>query len=113
MSLRTNMAVRLRIDNTLLYIDSIDEESGVAICRKLGSTGPEGDPEVYFLDALRENVIRSPRQVDAQSDHTIISRCLCSVGLHRWIRTIVDNREPLGSMKVKLCKWCGVIRFDD
>ncbi|WP_419728295.1 hypothetical protein [Lichenicola sp.] len=112
MIFRPNTAVRLRATSELLLIDSIDEESATALCRRFGSGGPEGIAEPFPLDGLRENVIRSPRLTAPRTKMSPISDALCRIGLHGWERKTFRDRPLLGDVDGTVCKCCGEIRLD-
>lgn len=109
MSFSKNMAVRLRADSSLLYIDELDEDRAMAFCRRFGSNGPEGESKPYLLDALRENVIRISRQSDAP-ERKVLSTILCRVGIHDW-KLQMFRRQPLSSIGAKICCNCSEIKI--
>ena len=111
MRYQANMAVRLRVNSELLLIDSVDEESAIAFCRRIGNAGPEGTPTAYPLDSLRENVVRALRSPEAQHEPSILRRLFCPLGLHAWKRASFGTRPPLGIIEGETCIHCGEIRL--
>lgn len=112
MNLRANTAVRLRATSELLIIDSIDEDTATALCRRFGSGGPEGVAESFPLDGLRENVIRSPGPAAARPKMSPIGSALCRTGVHGWEQKTFRDRPLLGDVGATVCKRCGEIRLD-
>jgi hypothetical protein len=111
MRFQANMAVRLRANSELLLIDSVDEESAIAFCRRIGSAGPEGTPTAYPLDSLRENVVRASRTQDVHHEPSLFRRMFCVMGLHGWKRVSFGTRPPLGTIEGETCAHCGEIRL--
>ena len=112
MRFQANMAVRLRVNSELLLIDSVDEESAIAFCRRIGSAGPEGTPTAYPLDSLRENVLRASRAAaEAQPEPSPLRRLSCWLGLHAWKHASFGTRPPLGTIVGESCVHCGEIRL--
>lgn len=108
---KANDAVRLQATSELLFIDAIDEESAIALCRRFGSFGPEGTAAPYPLDSLRENVIRASRAVDPRSGMSTIRRIICRSGLHDWKPRTFNDRPLLSEIAGKVCAQCGEIRL--
>lgn len=111
MSFKANMAVRLQATSELLFIDAIDEDAAIALCRRFGSGGPEGTSVPFPLDSLRENVIRAPRQADPLLETSLFRRMMCRIGLHDWQSKTFHDRPQLGDITGNVCTHCGEIRL--
>ncbi|MGI4799743.1 MAG: hypothetical protein ACRYG8_38020 [Janthinobacterium lividum] len=111
MGFKANMAVRLQATSELLFIDAVDEDAAIALCRRFGSSGPEGASTPFPLDSLRENVVRAPRQADLLLGTSLFRRAACRLGLHDWQSKTFHDRPQLGDVVGKVCTYCTEVRL--